>query len=90
MPSSWHRRVISARNATSGTTTMVVPPGVVNASTINSMLFPPPVLHPPEPHVGPPGHALRGRLQIHSGQLVPAFHAADLGLILPRGPFALA
>ncbi|KAH1438687.1 hypothetical protein KXX58_009641 [Aspergillus fumigatus] len=43
MPSSWHRRVISARNATSGTTTMVVPPGAANAGTMNSMLFPPPV-----------------------------------------------
>ncbi|KAF4280072.1 hypothetical protein CNMCM8686_007891 [Aspergillus fumigatus] len=90
MPSSWHRLVISARNVTSGTTTMVVPPGAANAGTMNSMLFPPPILDPPEPHIRPPSHALCGGLQIHGSQLVAAFHAADLRLILPRGPFALA
>ncbi|PKX88452.1 uncharacterized protein P174DRAFT_380486 [Aspergillus novofumigatus IBT 16806] len=108
MPSSWQRLVISAHNATSGTTTMVVPPGVANAGTMNNILFPPPVgitattglspagwrawpgPGPPELHSRPPHHALRGSLQIHCCQLVAAFHMADLGLILPQGPFALA
>ncbi|KAH1509545.1 hypothetical protein KXX18_001003, partial [Aspergillus fumigatus] len=43
MLSYWHRRIISARNATSGTMIMVVPPGAANAGTMNNMLFPPPM-----------------------------------------------
>ncbi|KAH1334627.1 hypothetical protein KXX14_009169 [Aspergillus fumigatus] len=43
-----------------------------------------------ELHVGLPSHTLHSGLQIHGSQLVAAFYAADLSLILPRGPFALA
>ena len=43
MLSSWHHHIISACNATSGTITIVVPPGVVNAGTMNNILFPLPV-----------------------------------------------
>jgi hypothetical protein len=41
MPSCWHRRAILACNATNGTTTTVVPPGVVNVGAMNNMLLPP-------------------------------------------------
>lgn len=38
--SSWHYLIILACNATSRTIILVVPLGVVNMGTINSMLFP--------------------------------------------------
>lgn len=41
--SSWHRRIILACNATSGTIIIVVPLGAVNMGTINNMLFPLPI-----------------------------------------------
>ncbi|GME36747.1 Helicase [Neofusicoccum parvum] len=43
MPSLLQRSLMSARSATSGTTTTVVPPGSVQAGSMNEVLFPAPV-----------------------------------------------